>query len=218
MIRDIKPTDSIINKQRMITPPDLFEKEIKYLHDNGFNFMTADQLVEAMQKGEKLPRKSVIITLDDGHREQYYNALPILKKYGATSTFYIYTDVVEKKYPVAMTWDQIKEVRDSGMAIGSHSLTHPNLNKIKDYSKLLKEMTDSKKILEDKVGIKITSFAYPYGIYNDNAIKAVKEAGYTSAVIDTGGTIQYINKPLELKRFNMGYDYKTFEEIFQYFK
>jgi peptidoglycan/xylan/chitin deacetylase (PgdA/CDA1 family) len=115
---------------------------------------------------------------DDGWKNQYEYAYPILKEFGYTATFYITSSAVNgKSY---MTWDQVKELDKAGMDIQSHTVTHANLTKV-DEQKAKEELINSKKTLEEKLGHTISMLAYPY--YGNNAAvqKLVAGAGYTSA-------------------------------------
>lgn len=87
-------------------------------------------------------------------------------------------------YGAYLTLDQLKEMRDQGIEVGSHSMIHPYLTKSK---RAAWEITESKKVLEEKLGIQVTAFAYPYGNWNPEIEKMVKEAGYTSARLFTTG-------------------------------
>ena len=82
---------------------------------------------------------------------------------------------------------QVKQLADSGLIeIGSHTLTHANLNKLSD-ADCLRELTDSKQQLEQLICKPVTSFAYPFGIYSDRDVKLVKQSGYSNAVTTVEG-------------------------------
>lgn len=158
--------------------PENFRAQMQYLKDNGYAVIPMKVYLDHINKGTEIPKKSVVLTFDDGWKNQYEFAYPILKEFGYTATFYIITGSVEgKSY---MTWNDVKELDRAGMDIESHSVTHPNLTKI-DADKAKNEIVQSKKILEEKLGHSIGMIAYPY--YGNNAAvqKLVADAGYTSA-------------------------------------
>lgn len=159
--------------------PEIFESQLKYLKDNGYVVISMSYLVEAIKENIILPEKSIVITFDDGWRNQFAYAFPLLKKYGDTATFYIITDYVEGKY--SLTWDQIRVMNNSGMTIGGHTRRHPFLLEVTDPAILEDEISGGKRIIEGQIGQKIAHFAYPYGHYSDRVIQAVKDAGYVSA-------------------------------------
>lgn len=178
IVRPHYVTDSAMVRKYDVEP-DVLAKELQYLHDNGYTTITPDDLVRNAADGVPLPLKSVIITFDDGWEMQFHTAFPLLKKYGITATFYIFTNVIDRKEHF-LTWTEIKEMEAAGMVIGGHTKTHPYLAKISDIAMLRDEIAGGKKIIEEHLGHSITAFAVPFG-HSSDAIKAIaKEAGYTS--------------------------------------
>ncbi len=177
-IRPYIPSDTTAAR-RYIATPEVFAQELSYLHDSGYTSITFDDLVNYMMKNVSLPPKPVIMSFDDDWESQYTHALPLLKKYGFTATFYIWVGVVGKKHH--MSWDEIGTLRAAGMQIGCHSMTHPYLTRVQNDEALRQEILGAKQIIESHVGVPVTTFAYPFGQYNERVVAAVKEAGYTSA-------------------------------------
>lgn len=169
--------------------PDKFASQIKWLKDNGFNFITLDQAVEYIQgKKTSLPVKPVVITVDDGWESVHQYMLPIIKKFNIPVTLFIYPETIsEGKH--ALTWGQLKELQQTGLFdIQSHTYSHPNFKHAKRslspsaYEKFVKaELVNSKKILEEKLGKKITVLAWPFGIYDSYLEQQAANAGYTMA-------------------------------------
>lgn len=174
-VRPYKATDTRFIKEYVCTPEN-FEIELSYLRSKGFNPITFADLESYFSKNTTLPSNPLIISFDDGWQSQYQYALPILEKYSMRATFFVYTNVIGTKY--YMTWEEIAALRDAGMEIGSHSLSHPVLTHINNPEK---EIFGSKKVLEDHLKIAITTFAYPFGQYNAKIVRLVKAAGYLSA-------------------------------------
>lgn len=160
-------------------PPDIFDEQLKYLKDNGFTPITTNDLVNYFASGKALPPKPFIITLDDGWGNQFRYAFPILKKYNDPAVFYIYKNAVGGK--VFLTWNEVETISNSGMIIGDHTESHPELPKVTSNTVLQQEIIDSKKFIETRIGKTIDTFAYPFGEYNDQAVGVVKQAGYASA-------------------------------------
>ncbi|MGA2480766.1 MAG: polysaccharide deacetylase family protein [Spirochaetia bacterium] len=165
--------------RRYIATPDTLEKELAYLKDNGYTSVTFDDLANRLTKGTALPAKPFIISFDDNWQSQYVYAVPLLKKYGFTATFYIWVVVVGMKNH--MTWDEVREISAAGMQIGCHTWTHPFLTRVKDDQALKKEILGAKQRIEAEIGKPVTSIAYPFGQYDQRVVDAVKEAGFTSA-------------------------------------
>lgn len=160
--------------------PELFEQQLMYIRDNGYHVIVPrDLFVDPVtKKVVTTVSKPVMLTFDDGWKNQYEYAYPLLKKYNMKAVFYIYTQPLGA--PVFLNWKEVIDMKNGGMIIGSHTLTHPFLKKISD-EQLRHEIFDSKKILEDKLGVVIEDFATPYGYSNDHIVALVKEAGYRTS-------------------------------------
>ncbi|MBN1585335.1 polysaccharide deacetylase family protein [Candidatus Uhrbacteria bacterium] len=167
-------------KHQYNVQPNVFESQILWLRNNGYTFVTLSKLTDRLRNGTPLPNKPVVITFDDGWKNQHENAVPILKKYGATATFFVMAGAIGRGR--CMTWENVRELADAGMEMGSHTVSHPFLTRISD-AQVQNELKGSKRILEKKLSKKITSFAYPYGAGagTDRIVEAVKSAGYQAA-------------------------------------
>ena len=174
-IRPSYPGETALVK-RFTTEPTILDQEFAHLKEKGYQVISFNELLKYFDEGKPLPPKAVILTFDDGWKNQYIYAFPLLKKYGFTATFFVFTNAIGHKN--FLSWEEIKEMDAAGMTIGGHTKTHPYLTKITDPEKLAAEIAGGKKILEDHLGKKVDVFAYPFGLYNDAVIKAVRDAGY----------------------------------------
>jgi peptidoglycan/xylan/chitin deacetylase (PgdA/CDA1 family) len=173
--------------QQLFVAPQAFREQVAYLRDQGYNTITFAELVGAFKGEVSLPANPVVITFDDGWDDIYNVAYPILREHGLRATFFISTNWIEHLDGV-VSWAQLEEMSAGGMEFGSHSFTHPYLTTA-DPDWMQYEIEQSKSQLEEHTGKTITAFAYPYGLYDDNVIAAVKEAGYlTACTIDPGAT------------------------------
>jgi peptidoglycan/xylan/chitin deacetylase (PgdA/CDA1 family) len=166
--------------------PAVFEKQIKFLHDNGWKSYT---MSEAIENRENLPNKSVIVTFDDGYSDNFINAFPILKKYNFKATIYLINNRRDcgLKYEPKLSDNDVIELVESGLIeIGAHTLTHINLSRTSD-DESKKEICLSRKLIEKEFNIACKSFAYPFGRYKTNDKKFVFECGYTNAVTTQKG-------------------------------
>lgn len=183
----------------MRVSPSLFDEQVRYLKENGWQFYTVSELVE--QWGS-LPTKSVAITFDDGYADNAEQALPILQKHGAKATVYLVVDrhltdwsvnkkkkhdSGELKKEPKLKDAQVLELIDSGLVeIGSHTMTHPNFAQIDTETKR-KELAQSKNMIEARFGVDVKTFAYPFGILKSEDPDLVKSAEYLGAVTTVSG-------------------------------
>jgi peptidoglycan/xylan/chitin deacetylase (PgdA/CDA1 family) len=191
---------------KLCIPGDVFEQQMKYLKENGYQTISAQMLLDFLSYRGGLPEKSVMITIDDGYRSVYNVAYPILKKYGFTAIVFVYTDFVGISKS-AITWDQLKEMKANGFEIGSHTVSHSDLSRKLEgednraYLKRVKrELGVSKKIIDKKLNQNTTFIAYPYGRQNKIAQKIAHRVGYELAATVKSGGNPFFSDSLTLNR------------------
>ncbi|MBC2695347.1 MAG: polysaccharide deacetylase family protein [Desulfobacteraceae bacterium] len=187
-------------------PACIFDQQMKYLKENGYRVISLEELLEFLKYRNSLPKRSVVISIDDGYRSVYNIAWPILKKYGFRATFFIYTNFVGVSKN-AITWDQLREMKKSGFEIGAHTISHCDLtrqNKGEDtqayMSRIEKELSMSKQIIDKKLNQNTVFLAFPYGRYNQRVLDMCKRLGYTIAVSVKRGSNPFFADPLALRR------------------
>ena len=182
-IRPLPPDSDKLGQNLSVTPQN-FAKQMAYLQSAGYQNITFDD----MRVG-KIPTKPIIITFDDGYSDAYTNAYPILAKYGQKGVFYVITGFVGKDG--YLTWQQILEMSQNGMILGSHSVSHLDLSSSSlSNSQILSQLTNSKKALESKLGITINDFCYPSGKATKTTINDVYDAGYKTATSTKENIVQ----------------------------
>lgn len=172
-------------KSRLGVSPEAFEKQMRFLRRHNYNIITLEELVNLVAGKNKIPRKTVAITFDDGYLDNYANAYPVLKKYNIPAAIFVVINRIGKRLGQDdyMGWDQIKELAGSGLiTIGSHSMSHPNLSEVDSQDKLEYEILESKKILEEKLKKGIGFFSYPFGGLSVKARASCARAGYKACV------------------------------------
>ncbi len=177
-IRPYIPSDTK-GARRWIATPETLEAELSWLRENGYTSVTFDALTASITGGAPLPAHPVIISFDDDWQSQYDNAVPLLRKYGFTATFFVWVRAVGRAHH--MTWDEIRELDAQGMEIGCHTLTHLILTRLKSDEQLRHEIVAAKEMIEAQIGHPVTSLAYPFGQYDERVVQAVRDAGFTSA-------------------------------------
>lgn len=196
--------------REMVSTPADFEAQLQALKDNDIAVIPMEDFL-AWRRGEKsIPPKSAVITLDDGWLSGYTTAWPLLKKFDYPFTMFIYTDYVKggaKAGGQSISWEQLGEMRDAGVDIGSHTISHAGLNARKgkteeQYREWLKaELIGSKEIIEQKLGIQVKTIAYPYGLHNEVVREVVKEAGYEGGFTVYGQHMGHGGDPALLGRY-----------------
>ncbi len=161
-----------------IVPVHVFREQMKMLADSGYETILPDQLHNYLAYNAPLPPKPVMLTFDDTDLEQYTVALPEMKKYGFKGVFFIMT--VSLNRPNYMTREQVKTLADEGHEIGSHTWDHRNVKKYtaEDWVTQIEKPT---KQLTAITGKPVRYFAYPFGLWNPEAIPELKKRGFTGA-------------------------------------
>jgi peptidoglycan/xylan/chitin deacetylase (PgdA/CDA1 family) len=202
-----------------------FESQMRYLKENGYQVITAEELSAFLEYRRGLPRKSVLITMDDGYRSVYDIAYPILQKYEYKATLFVYTSFIGVS-KLAITWNQLKEMKASGFTIGSHTIYHSDLTQPKEgesepahLARVQEELYGSKKIIDRKLGQDTKFLAYPFGFYDQRSIQIARQAGYKYAMSVKRGGNPFFANPLTLRRDQiLEKDMKTFISRLKTFK
>jgi peptidoglycan/xylan/chitin deacetylase (PgdA/CDA1 family) len=171
--------------------PARFAEQMESLAASGCSTLTIRQLVDALRDPTTpLPARPVVITFDDGFREIYDVALPILQRLGLRGTALVVTGHVGgtsrwldgdgEGWRPLMSWSQIRELAAHGIEIGSHSHRHPQLDTLSEASART-EIATSKQLIEDGIGQAVEAFAYPHGYHSRTVKRLVREAGYEVA-------------------------------------
>ncbi|MCX7926709.1 MAG: polysaccharide deacetylase family protein [Candidatus Omnitrophica bacterium] len=179
MYHSIKP--EVERHDRISVSVASFERQMSFLVRNNYRVLTLEEVVDYLRNKKRLPLKTVAITFDDGHEDNFIYAFPIIKKYQIPVTVFLIVDAIGK--PGFLTEEQIRQMQDSGLvSFGSHTLSHPYLTELNDEEKIMQEICDSKNQLEDILGKPVIAFAYPFGRFNQKIKKMVQEKGYLLAV------------------------------------
>ena len=181
-----------------------FRRQMQFLRARRYNVIPLEEVADLVKNKKPIPPKTVAITFDDGYRNSYTCAFPILKEYRIPATVFIIVNEVERARGDRLSWIQIREMRDSGLvSIGSHCLGPDPLIKIKSEEALRKEIVDSKNILEGKLGTAIHAFSYPEGMFTPRIRQLVIDAGYTLAVATNPGKAYPSDDVFALKRLRI---------------
>ncbi len=191
-----------------------FEEHMKYLKDKGYKTVTFEDLKNGNYR-HRFDRgnKWIVLTFDDGYKDNYTHAFPILKKYGFKATIYLLGTLKynkwdvekpenpEKSFPL-MDDNEILEMQEYGIEFGGHSMTHSEMSKI-EKKVAHEEIIESRNILEKKLGRKLVCFAYPYGDRDEGVRNLVKEEGYEFAVATDSGDISFQEDLYNIRRIGI---------------
>lgn len=191
-----------------------FDEHMRFLKENGYETITFKELKKLNWRNRfNKEKKLIMLTFDDGYEDNYKIAFPILKKYNFHCIIYLVSHLnfnrwdvevpnnPEKKFTL-MNLDMIKEMQEYGIEFGGHTMTHPKLAHI-PLEEARKEILTSKATLEEKLGEKLTSFAYPYGDLNEDVKNIVKESGYDFAVATDSGDISFAEDLFQIRRIGI---------------
>jgi peptidoglycan/xylan/chitin deacetylase (PgdA/CDA1 family) len=204
----------LVDKVRLpgteITPA-AFEGQMKLLKDRGITVIPMQDFLAWRRSEKSIPPRSAVISFDDGWKSQYEVGWPIMKKFNYPFTLFIYTEGVRGGHfggGEAITWEMLSEMRDAGVDIEAHSATHQDLRKGYDAIKKKKttgaeyeqwlqdEVVGCKKLLEQRLAIRVNCFAVPFGNYNEHVKEMARNAGYEAMFTVYGQPITF-NSPMD---------------------
>ena len=187
--------------QGLSVSPELFAAHLAYLAEQGYSTITMAELADVWQGRRTLPSKPIVLTFDDGYRDFYTNAWPILDRFRFSATVYVFDAVFDQ--PDYLTRDMILELDAAGtIDIGSHTTFHNDLPGLSD-SDAEEEIIGSRRALEELLGHPVRTFCYPHGSYSERDVALVREGGYALAVTTEWGHAEPSMEPELLPRIRM---------------
>jgi peptidoglycan/xylan/chitin deacetylase (PgdA/CDA1 family) len=181
--------------------PAVFAQEMEALDRAGYRTIGERQLFDALYRGGALPRRPVIVSVDDGYVDDVTEILPVLKRLRMVATFYVITRRVHEAG--FLDTRQIRALEAAGMDVGAHTRTHANLPALPPAA-LRSEVDGSAADLRAILGHPVYWFAYPYGAVDATVEREVRRAGFLLAVTTKGGSSASTTAPLEIPRIHVG--------------
>ncbi len=180
----------------------VFDAQMNYLKYSGYTTITADTLINALVSHSQLPPKSILITIDDGYKDNFLYAFPILQKYGLVGNFMIPSGLLGGGD--FMTWDDLKQMSSSGLAfIVDHTWSHFPLPQGSG-EKIKTEIGIARSDLENATGQKVNTFAYPYGSFDNKSVEVLQSEGFAGAFSTISGFTQCESYIMSLHRNHIG--------------
>lgn len=191
------------------TAPEMFTRHMEFLNGSGYSAVSLEEALQSLAAREDAAN-CVVITFDDGFRDFYSAAYPILRKFGFVATVFLATGLINDqrlqwKGVDLMTWTEVRELQALGIRFGSHTVNHLELEKL-DEKQIAWEVGQSKQTLEDKLGAPVKSFAYPYAFPEHNLAftkrltKILENHGYENGVSTVIGRARSCDTPFFLPR------------------
>jgi len=180
----------------------VFDQQMSYLASGGYTSISADELANALKTHSALPPKPIVITMDDGYKDNFEYAFPVVQKYGLVANIMIPTGLMEN--PGWLTWNDLKTMVDSGRFFAyDHTWSHVALAGASD-EKIQTEVMTAKKQLEDHLGKTVNVFAYPYGSENSKVVDILRQNGFSAAFSTIPGKTQCDSFIMTLHRTRVG--------------
>ncbi len=188
--------------QRPAVSPTAFKSQLDFLAENEIEVVPLGALLDFLEGKRRLPKRIAVITIDDGERNGYTTAFPILKERGLPFTVAIATEaVVNHDSRGTMTWAELKELVASGLAtVANHSHTHRNLTRLGPRHLEL-ELVHSRELIERHVGVRPEAFIYPLGAHNRRVQRAVEAAGYRAGFAAVGAKVHTTTNRFAIPRW-----------------
>ena len=156
-----------------------FERHLAWLAKYRYRMLDLGAIAQAIEQGAPLPRRSAVITFDDGYEETCTIAWPLLKRFGFPATVFVTADEVGR--PGFASWDQLRQAAAEGLAVGSHTMSHSYLPAVSP-ERQPEELIESKRVIEARLGCPIAYLSYPVGGFTPQAQQIARQAGYRAAV------------------------------------
>jgi peptidoglycan/xylan/chitin deacetylase (PgdA/CDA1 family) len=173
-------------KGRLVLAAKTFEQQMRYLKAEGYRVISLADFVEFMNLRKQLPKKSVILTFDDGYRAFLDHARPVLRELGFSATLFAYTDYIGSGKN-SLSWDELRKLVEEGFDVQPHSKTHGDLRRATGETdaqfarRMQAELAEPLRQFERALGRPSVLLAYPYGRTDDEVVKKARELGYVAA-------------------------------------
>jgi len=168
-------------------------RQFEYFKSNNYEVVPLSKILDKLEKKESIPEKWIALTIDDAYKSFYDHGLEVFKKYNYPFSLYVYVKATEKHYGDYMSWEQIKESSKYG-EIGLHSYSHPRLQNLSQ-KEIVEDTKKAFDIFVKNTNITPTTYAYPYGEFNEEVTNTLKTNFNFRAILNqnTGSVNQKTN-------------------------
>lgn len=179
---------------------DQFESHIAELQSGGYTVLPVPEIIAAVHGGQPLPERTIGISIDDAYLSVYTEAWPRLKRAGFPFTLFVATDAIDRKFSSFMSWQQIRDLHDNGVTIGSQTATHLHMPANSE-GRNKEDIQLSNERFQSELGAKPLYFAYPFGEASTRVQEIVKEAGFAHAFGQHSGALHASSDRYYMPRF-----------------
>ncbi len=179
---------------------DQFEAHLEELQTGGYTVLSVPEIIDAIHSGQPLPDRTVGITIDDAYLSVYTEAWPRLRLAGFPFTLFVATDAIDRKYANYMSWDQIRDLRDKGVNIGSQTASHLHMPANRE-ARNKEDLRLSNERFQRELGETPPIFAYPFGEASTRIQEIVKDAGFANAFGQHSGALHSSSDRYYMPRF-----------------
>jgi peptidoglycan/xylan/chitin deacetylase (PgdA/CDA1 family) len=202
MYHSVNPAAQAHN--RLAVTDGAFRRQMRFLKEHRYNVIPLEALVELIRAKKKIPARAVAITFDDGYKDVYSYAFPVLREYQFPATVFLIVNEISRPQADRLSWQELEVMQESGLvSFGSHCLGPEPLVNLKSDEEIKKEIFESKRILQERLGQRIVLFSYPEGKFDAKIKKLVKDAGYQAAVATKPGKKYSADDLFALKRLRI---------------
>src|SRR2546430_717894 len=204
------PENGVPAYYRTCTSPAVFAQHLELLRAGGCRVVSLSRGLEWLRDRQAGPENVLALTFDDGFRDFYTTAAPLLREHGSGATMFLPTAFIGTRPKIfqgreCMTWNEVRELRNVGIEFGSHTVNHLKLYEL-EFPRVRAEIEQSKTVIEDALGEPICTFAYPYAFPSADRqfvgafVDLLKGAGYKCGVTTTIGRVRPNDNPFTLCR------------------
>ncbi len=195
----VPPADANSYRLDLSVSPDLFARQLESMREAGYVTVSPYDLLAHLWAGAPLPEKPVVITFDDGYRDNYTNAFPLLRERGMVATIFVVTDFMDEGRPEYLTWEMAREMWAAGFSIESHGRNHASL-KNRDADYLVWQALGSLETIEYELGARPRFVSYPAGEFDAQTIAIFESANYWAGFTTIQGATHSTDNLFQLHR------------------
>ena len=195
------PAEPAVSR-RLTVHPDDFARQMAWLKRRGYRTVTQRELFAALFRGRPLGPRPVLITFDDGYRDVFFKASPVLSRHGFRATAYVISGRISAGDSSFLTWPMLHALERRGIEVGSHTVLHRDLTRL-GTAEAMAELVESRRRLERELGHPVQWLAYPFGRCNARVEALARRAGYVLATTTEPGVRQSASGPLALRRLRV---------------